>query len=108
MGFSFYKNGIWFAILIKIGKMFLLKRVIVIISSILGAFAGMVLLALLNAAFHFNLSFSQVSLYGILGGILMGIAAGYYIMYLVVKRARRFINNKLAGTLGRFGFLRRL
>lgn len=88
--------------------MFLIKRIIVTISSILGAFAGMVLLALLNAAFHFNLTFSQVSLYGILGGILLGIASGYYIMYLITKRARRFINNKLAGALGRFGFLRRI
>jgi len=68
----------------------------------------MVLLALMNAAFHFNLSFSQVSLFGILTGILIGIAAGYYIMYLMVKRARRFINNKLAGALGRFEFLRRI
>jgi len=88
--------------------MFIIKRIIVIISSILGACLGMVLLALMNAAFHFNLSFSQVSLFGILTGILIGIAAGYYIMYLMVKRARRFINNKLAGALGRFEFLRRI
>ncbi|WP_018613674.1 hypothetical protein [Segetibacter koreensis] len=88
--------------------MFLIKRIIVTISSILGACVGMILLALSNAAFHFNLSFSQVSLYGIIGGILLGIVAGYYIMYLIVKKARRFINNKLAGTLARFSFLRRI
>ncbi len=72
------------------------------------AFVGLILLALFNAAFHFNLSFSQVSIYGIIGGILLGISEGYYIMYLVVKKAKRFINNKLAGTLGRFSFLRRI
>jgi hypothetical protein len=88
--------------------MFLIKRIIVARSSILGACLGMILLALTNAAFHFNLSFSQVSVYGIIGGILLGISAGYYIIYLIVKKARRFINNKLAGTLGRFGFLRRI
>ncbi len=87
--------------------MFLIKRIIVTISSILGACTGMILLALMNAAFHFNLSFSQVSLYGIMGGILLGIASGYYIIYLIVKKARKFINNKLVGTLGRFSFLRR-
>ncbi len=95
-------------ILLKNLKMFLIKRIIVTISSILGACAGLILLALMNAAFHFNLSFSQVSVFGIIGGILLGIAAGYYIIYLVVKRARRFINNKLTGTLGRFGFLKRI
>lgn len=88
--------------------MFLIKRIIVTISSILGACVGMILLALSNAAFHFNLSFSQVSVYGIIGGIVLGIAAGYYIMYLIVKKARKFINNKLAGALGRFTFLRRI
>ncbi len=88
--------------------MFLIKRIIVTISTILGACTGMILFALMNAAFHFNLSFSQVSLYGIIGGILLGIAAGYYIIYLIVKKAKRFINNKLAGTLGRFSFLRRI
>jgi ABC-type antimicrobial peptide transport system permease subunit len=88
--------------------MFLLKRIIVTISSILGACTGLILLALMNAAFHFNLTFSQVSVFGIIGGILLGIAAGYYIMYLIAKKARRFINNKLAGTLGKFGFLRRI
>ena len=88
--------------------MFLIKRIIITISSILGACLGLILLALANAAFDFNLSFSQVSVYGISGGILFGIAAGYYIVYLMVKRARRFINNKLAGALGRFGFLRRI
>jgi hypothetical protein len=88
--------------------MFLLKRIIVIVCSILGAFAGITLLALMNAAFHFNLSFSQVSLYGILTGLLIGIMAGYYFMYLIVKRARRFITDKLAGAIGRFGFLRRV
>ncbi len=88
--------------------MFLIKRVIVTISSILGAFVGMILLSLTNSVFHFNLTFSQVSLYGITGGILLGIAAGYFIMYLIVRKARRFINNKLAGTLGKFSFLRRI
>ena len=88
--------------------MFLVKRIIVTISSILGACVGLILLALLNAAFHFDLSFSQVSVYGVIGGLILGIAAGYYIMYIIAKRARRFINNKLAGTLGRFGFLRRI
>jgi len=88
--------------------MFLVKRIIVTISSILGACAGLILLALLNAAFHFDLTFSQVSVYGIVGGFLLGIAAGYYIMYIIAKRARRFVNNKLAGTLNRFGFLRRI
>lgn len=88
--------------------MFVIKRIIVTISTILGACAGLVLAALINSAFHINLSFSQVSIYGITGGILLGIAAGYYIMYLIVRKARRFINNKLAGTLGRFSFLRRV
>lgn len=88
--------------------MILIKRIIVIISSILGASLGMILLALINAAFHFNLSFSQVSVYGIFGGILLGIAAGYYIVYLIIKKARRFLNNKLGGALGRFEFLRRI
>jgi hypothetical protein len=88
--------------------MFVIKRVVVTISSILGACVGLVLLALINAAFNFNLTFSQVSLYGIIGGILLGIGAGYYIMYLIVKKARRFINNKLAGALGKFSFLRRI
>jgi uncharacterized protein YacL len=88
--------------------MFLIKRIIVVISSILGACLGIVLLALMNATFHFNLSFSQVSLFGILGGILLGIVSGYYIMYLIVRRARRFISNKLAGAAGRFGFLKRI
>lgn len=88
--------------------MFLIKRVIVTISSILGAFVGMILLSLTNSVFHFNLTFSQVSLYGITGGILLGIAAGYFIMCLIVRKARRFINNKLAGTLGKFSFLRRI
>lgn len=88
--------------------MLLVKRIIITISTILGAFAGMVSLALINAAFHFNLSFSQVSLYGVSGGLLVGIAAGYYIMYLIIKRAKRFINNKLAGALGKFDFLRRM
>ena len=93
---------------IKIQKMFLIKRVIVIVTSILGAFAGMVLLALMNAAFHFNLSLSQVSLFGISAGVLAGIAAGYYFIYLIIKRARRFISTRLAGALGKFGFLRRI
>lgn len=88
--------------------MFIIKRIIVVISSILGACVGMILLSLINAAFHFNLTFSQVSLFGIIGGIVMGIVAGYYIMYLIVKRAKRFINNKLAGAAGRFGFLKRI
>lgn len=88
--------------------MFLIKRIIVIVTSILGAFAGMVLLALMNAAFHFNLSLSQVSLFGILAGIAAGIALGYYFIYLIMKRARRFINTKLVGALGRFSFLRRI
>ena len=88
--------------------MFLIKRIIIIVSSVLGACAGLILLALINAAFHFNLTFSQVSLFGILGGIVMGIVAGYYIIYLVVRRAKRFINNKLAGAAGRFGFLKRI
>lgn len=88
--------------------MFLIKRIIVIVSSILGACAGLALLALMNAAFHFDLTFSQVSLFGILGGIVMGIVSGYYIIYLIVRRAKRFINNKLAGAAGRFGFLKRI
>lgn len=88
--------------------MFIIKRIIITISAILGASAGMTLLALMNAAFHFNLSFSQVSIYGIAGGILLGIGAGYFLVYLFVKKARRFIISRLAGTLGRFGFLRRI
>ena len=68
----------------------------------------MILLALLNAAFDFSLTFSPVSVFGISGGILLGIAGGYYIIYLMVKRARRFINNKLTGALGKFEFLRRI
>jgi len=88
--------------------MFLIKRIIVAISSILGACVGLVLMAIINAAFHINLSFSQVSVYGIAAGILLGIAAGYYIMYIIVKKARRFINNRLAGTFSALGFLRRV
>ncbi len=88
--------------------MFLIKRIIVVISSVLGACLGMILLAMMNAAFHFDLTFSQVSLFGISGGILMGIVSGYYIMHLMVRRARRFIYTKLAGAAGRFGFLKRI
>lgn len=88
--------------------MFIVKRIIITISSILGACVGLIILALINAAFHFDLSFSQVSVFGIIGGFMSGVVAGYYIMYILTKRARRFINNKLAGTLGRFGFLRRI
>ena len=88
--------------------MFLIKRIIVVVTSILGAFAGMVLLALINAAFNFNLSFSQVSVYGIAAGVASGIALGYYFVYQITKRARRFINTKLAAALGRFGFLRKI
>ena len=88
--------------------MFLFKRIIVIVTSIIGAFAGMVLLALANAAFHFNLSLSQVSLFGIAAGVIAGIALGYYFVYVIIRRTRRFINTRLAGALGKFGFLRRI
>jgi len=88
--------------------MFLIKRIVVTISSILGACMGMILLALINAGFHFNLSLGQVSVYGISGGILLGIAAGYYIIYIISRRAKRFISNKFAATLGKFGFLKRI
>jgi hypothetical protein len=88
--------------------MFLLRRIIVAVSAILGAFAGMVLLALINAAFNLDLTFSQVSVYGIIAGIGLGIVMGYYIMFLLAKRARRFITNKLSYILGKVAGIKRM
>jgi hypothetical protein len=87
--------------------MFLIKRIIITVSSILGACTGMIFLALLNAAFHFDLSFSQVSIYGIAGGLMVGIGAGYYFIYLMIKRAKKFVNQKLTGFLSKFAAMRR-
>jgi len=86
----------------------IVRRIITTITSILGASVGIIALGLFNWLFSLHLSVSHVFLYGLLGGIFLGIVAGYIAMYYIMKKARRFIFNKLAAGLSQFSFLRRL
>jgi hypothetical protein len=85
-----------------------IRRIVTTITSILGAFIGIIALGLINVAFSLHLSFANVFLFGLGGGILFGIVAGYIAMYYVVRKARRFIFTKLSAGFSQLSFLRRL
>lgn len=86
--------------------MIFIKRIITIITSILGAAVGIVSTGLFNWSLHLGLSFGNVLLYGIGGGILFGIIAGYIATYYLINKTRRFIINKVS-SLFRLNITRR-
>jgi hypothetical protein len=85
-----------------------ITRILTTITSVLGAFVGIISLGLINVAFSLHLSFANVFLYGLVGGILFGVVAGYLAMYYIMRKARRFIFSKLGAGLSQLSFLRRL
>jgi hypothetical protein len=85
-----------------------IRRILTTITSVLGAFIGIISLGLFNVIFSLHLSFANVFLYGLVGGIVFGIIAGYIAMYYIMRKARRFIFNKLGAGLSQISLLRRL
>lgn len=88
--------------------MIFLKRIITIAAAIIGSLAVIILLALINAFANTGLTGGQVVLYGLIGGIIIGVSAGYWLTYLFIRKTKKFIFNRFAGTLSRFGFLKRI
>lgn len=84
-----------------------IKKFIAIISSVLGGCLGIILFGLINVAFNIQLSFSTVFIFGLLGGIVLGNAIGFYMAYLLVKKARRYFSNAVSGVMNRFVAFRR-
>jgi len=86
--------------------MIFLKRIITVAATVVGSLAGIILLALINAFANTGLSGGQVVLYGLIGGIVVGIVSGYWLTYLLVRKAKKIVFNKFAGTLAKFGLLK--
>lgn len=78
------------------------------ITTLVSSLLGIVIFATINSMANTGLTGGQVVLYGLGGGILIGIFTGSMVTYLIIKKVRKLILDKLAGTLGRFGFLRRM
>ena len=88
--------------------MFVIKRIIIVTLSVIGSLASIVLLALINSLSHIGLTGGQVVLYGLITGVATGIFAGYLTAYFLIKKARKFIYNKLINVVSRFGSLKKV
>ncbi len=88
--------------------MILIKRIITVALSVIGSLTAIILLALINSLANTGLTGAQVVLYGLISGVALGVFAGYMLINYIIRRTRKFVINKFAGSLGKFGFLRRM
>ncbi|MDQ6815077.1 MAG: hypothetical protein M3040_15180 [Bacteroidota bacterium] len=88
--------------------MFLLKRIITVALVVIGSLASIILFAIINSLAHGNLTGGQVVLYGLITGVGLGILSGYLLINLIIRKARKFLFNKVGNAIQRFGFLRRI
>lgn len=87
-------------------NMFLLKRIIIILSATIGGSLGIILLALVNWAFSLSLTFSHVFVYGIISGAATGVVSSYMLTVYLMKKAKRFVEAKFGGLASRSGIVR--
>ena len=88
--------------------MFLIKRIITVALAVIGSLASIILLALINAVGHTGLTGGQVVLYGLIGGVVIGVLAGYLITAYIIRKARKFLFNKFGNMVQRFNFMKRV
>ncbi len=86
--------------------MFLIKRIITVISVILGGSLGLIFVAFLNWAFSLSLSFTYIFFIGVIGGAVTGVFASYLITVYLMRKAKRFVVSKLLGLNGRLSTMR--
>ena len=88
--------------------MFLFKRIITLISVILGGASGIIFLGFINWAFSLSLTFGHVFFYGVIGGAVAGVFTSYLVTVYLMKKAKRFVQNKLSGIASHFNTMRRV
>lgn len=88
--------------------MFLLKRIVTVVSAVFGGALGLIIVAFCNWAFTLSMTAGHVFFYGAIGGALLGILASYLLTIYLMKKAKRFVAQKLMGLSGRLSNLRRV
>lgn len=70
----------------------LIKNFVLMLTGILGASAGIILLALINIIGDLGLSFSHVFIYGLAGGVLFGWITAVIAFFIIKKWIRKKIH----------------
>ena len=86
----------------KIEPMFLIKRIVTIISATLGASLGLLVAAFANWALNLHATFSHVFLYGTFLGAIGGVGAAYMLTIYLMKKAKKFVKAKVEQYSQRF------
>lgn len=88
--------------------MFLVKRIITILSGFIGGALGIIFLAFINWVFSLSITQGQVFVYGVVGGAVLGIVTSYLITIYLVRKAKRFVQGKFGGDSNRLTILKRV
>ncbi len=86
--------------------MFFIKRIITIVSAILGASLGLILLSFINWAFSLSITFSHVFIAGVGFGAVGGVLTAYLLTRYLMNKARKFIEDRNSKMSARFTTLR--
>ena len=74
--------------------MFFIKRIITIVSAILGASFGLILLSFINWAFSLSITFSYVFIAGVGFGAIGGVLTAYLLTRYLMNKARKFVEDR--------------
>jgi uncharacterized membrane protein len=75
--------------------MLLIRRILTVSLSIVGGLFAIISLALINSLTNANLTGGQVVLYGLLTGVVIGVFAGYLVMFYLVRKLRNLFSTVL-------------
>jgi hypothetical protein len=88
--------------------MFVIKRIVTVVSAVFGGALGLIIVAFLNWAFSLSLTAANLFLYGVGGGVVTGVLGSYLLTVYLMKKARRFLTDKFMGLNSRMSTLRRV
>ena len=88
--------------------MFVIKRIVTVVSAILGGALGVIIVAFLNWAFSLSLTAANLFFYGVAGGAVAGVLGSYLVTIYLMRKAKRFVATKLMGLHDRMSAMRRV
>ncbi|MDB5192702.1 MAG: hypothetical protein JWQ96_2265 [Segetibacter sp.] len=60
-----------------------------------GTIASIILLAILNSIFDFNLSGGDIFFWGLISGVIIGYVGRRFLTFYILKRAEKFMQTKM-------------